>query len=213
MSDGILVISPHPDDLEIGMGGTVAKMQSSGHQVISLVLTDGRRSPRISPCSDDEMAAIRSKELEEAAELLNLHLLVQLRLHNLFDQNRTAASDAIRATLERYSPVEVYCPHPVLDLHPTHRLGAEILLDTLKHYGFQGYVWAYEVWGLFHAWDRFEDISETISVKLKAINCHQSQVSNKPYDLGIAGLNKWRAVFADPHRVTKAKYAEVFKLL
>ncbi len=211
-SDRILVISPHPDDLEIGMGGTVAKMQLSGRQVISLVLTDGRRSPRTSLCSDDEMAAIRSKELEEAAELLNLHLLVQLRLHNL-GQNRAAASNAIRSILERYSPVEVYCPHPVIDLHPTHRLGAEILLDTLKDYGFQGYVWAYEVWGLFHTWDRFEDISETISKKLKAIKCHQSQVTNKPYHLGIAGLNKWRTVFADPHSSTKAKYAEVFKLL
>lgn len=211
MSDTIVIISPHPDDLEIGMGGTAAKLQMSGHHIISLVLTDGRRSPRNKPCSDEEMAAIRSRELEEAAELLNLHLLIQLKLHNLLDENRTVAREAIRSTLEKYLPVEVYCPHPLIDLHPTHRLGAEVLLDILKKHRFQTRAWAYEVWGLFHTWDRLEDISETISLKLRAINCHQSQTANKPYDLAVAGLNKWRAIFADPYCVNRAKYVEAFK--
>lgn len=211
MSDTILIVSPHPDDLEIGMGGTVAKLQASGHQIVSLVLTDGRRSPRIKPCSDEEMADIRSREIEEAAKLLKIHLLIQLRLHNLFDENRTLASRSIRSTFEKYNPVEVYCPHPLLDVHPTHRLGAEILIETLKQCSPQTRVWAYEVWGLFHTWDRLEDISETISVKLKAINCHQSQVMDRPYGLGVAGLNRWRAVFANPHYISRAKYVEVFK--
>ncbi len=40
----ILVISSHPDDLEIGMGGTVAKMVDQGVSVVSLVTTGGSGS-------------------------------------------------------------------------------------------------------------------------------------------------------------------------
>ncbi len=41
MSKCILVVSPHPDDLEIGMGGTVAKLIDDGVIVISLIATHG----------------------------------------------------------------------------------------------------------------------------------------------------------------------------
>jgi hypothetical protein len=72
-------------------------------------------------------------------------------------------------------------------------------------------MWAYEVWGLFHSWDRFEDISDQIDIKLKAIAEHQSQLAAIPYAEGISGLNRWRTVFADPkqEKVT-GTFAEVF---
>jgi LmbE family N-acetylglucosaminyl deacetylase len=59
-------------------------------------------------------------------------------------------------------------------------------------------VWGYEVWGLFPEWNRFEDISDQIGKKLAAIDEHKSQIAAIPYADGIAGLNRWRAVFAGP---------------
>ena len=38
----VLIISPHPDDMEIGMGGTASKLIDSGVDVVSLVVTDAR---------------------------------------------------------------------------------------------------------------------------------------------------------------------------
>ena len=37
----ILVVGPHPDDQELGMGGTIAKLASQGHNVLLLDMTNG----------------------------------------------------------------------------------------------------------------------------------------------------------------------------
>ena len=41
----ILVIAPHPDDAELGMGGTIAKMIARGWKVGIVDLTDGEPTP------------------------------------------------------------------------------------------------------------------------------------------------------------------------
>ncbi|MCS6885106.1 MAG: PIG-L deacetylase family protein [Acidobacteriota bacterium] len=210
-SDWIMVISPHPDDLEIGMGGTVAKLKASGKKIISLVVTDGRRCSRKPDYTEDDMAKIRAAEVETSSALLGIDLLVQLRLHDITtSENCLVATEQMRSLITNYSPQQVYCPHPTLDRHPTHRLCAKLLLDSVDTRN-RPEIWAYEVWGLFHSWDRLEDISESIEIKLKAIRCHKSQLEHKAYDVGISGLNAWRGVFTDFDRSTR--FAEAFKRL
>ena len=41
----VLVAGPHPDDQELGMGGTIARLASAGHRVLLLDLTDGEPTP------------------------------------------------------------------------------------------------------------------------------------------------------------------------
>lgn len=45
----ILAIGPHPDDLEIGMGGTIAALLAQGHEVTMCDLTNGEPTPRGTP--------------------------------------------------------------------------------------------------------------------------------------------------------------------
>ena len=45
----ILVVGPHPDDQELGMGGTIAKLTSQGHDVLLLDMTNGEPTPYGSP--------------------------------------------------------------------------------------------------------------------------------------------------------------------
>ena len=45
----ILVIGPHPDDQELGMGGTVLKLASQGHWVHLVDMTNGEPTPHGSP--------------------------------------------------------------------------------------------------------------------------------------------------------------------
>jgi len=52
----VLVISAHPDDMEIGMGGTVAKLSASGCSIISVVLTDGR--------SPNPLDSVKAREMD-----------------------------------------------------------------------------------------------------------------------------------------------------
>jgi LmbE family N-acetylglucosaminyl deacetylase len=59
----ILVVGPHPDDQELGMGGTIVRLVEQGHHVLLLDMTDGEPTPHGSP-------AIREKEWTRASEIL-----------------------------------------------------------------------------------------------------------------------------------------------
>ena len=70
-----LVIAPHPDDAEIGMGGTIALMQSQSLKVGVLDLTDGEPTPRGS-------REIRALETAAATKVLELGWRENLGLPN-----------------------------------------------------------------------------------------------------------------------------------
>jgi N-acetylglucosamine malate deacetylase 1 len=209
----VLVVSAHPDDMEIGMGGTVAKLSASGCSIVSVVLTDGRRSPNPLAMSQDEMAKVRGEESIRAAQILGIHRTIFFDLESLATpESADNATTKLTEIINSVMPEEIFTLHPELDRHPTHRLAGKISLDAIKQTNLQSTIlWAYEVWGLFPSWDRFEDITDQIGIKLKAIAEHQSQLAAIPYTDGISGLNRWRAVFADPReeKVT-ANFAEVF---
>ena len=65
----ILVAGPHPDDQELGMGATIAKLASSGHEVLLLDVTNGEPTPFGDP-------ETRAKEAAEAAEILGVERLL-----------------------------------------------------------------------------------------------------------------------------------------
>ena len=210
----LVVISPHPDDLEIGMGGTVAQAVAQGAEVISIVLTDGRRAPRVTLCSDAEMATIRKQEVLAAAQSLQIGEIHCLGWEDLrLPAQWQAAQQQLLTLLNEIRPTEIYLPHPQLDRHETHRLGAQLTLATVENLAQQiskPALWAYEVWGLFPQWQRVVDISDFVAQKQTAIACHQSQTSVMDYAAGILGLNRWRAVFEDPHKLPMAQFVEVF---
>jgi len=210
------VVSPHPDDMEIGMGGTVAKMINGGVEVVSLVVTDGRRGTSASGLGEDQIAELRVGEVREAASILGVSDLVLLGLHDVSDEDdRLALKDGLAKVLEGIRPSEIYVPHPEIDKHPTHRAVSHAVLDTLKEMldtggETPGRVWCYEVWTPFPAYDRIEDISQYVELKSAAVNAHRSQLEYKDYTEGILGLNKYRAVFDERQGVTDELYAEVF---
>jgi LmbE family N-acetylglucosaminyl deacetylase len=74
----VLIISPHPDDMEIGMGGTASKLIDSGVDVVSLVVTNGRRSTSVYGLSEDEVARLRESEVREAVGILGVEYLILL---------------------------------------------------------------------------------------------------------------------------------------
>jgi len=209
----MLVISAHPDDMEIGMGGTVAKLSASGCSIISVVLTDGRRSPNPLALSQAKMAEMRSEESKRAAKVLGIKQTISFEFETLdTPELADTATQKLTEVISSMMPEEIFTLHPELDRHPTHRIAAKISIDAIQQSSVKNPdVWAYEVWGLFHTWDRLEDISLQMETKLKAIGEHQSQLAAIPYAEGITGLNRWRAVFADPKQEKViGTFAEVF---
>lgn len=90
----VIAVGAHPDDVEIGCGGTLAKLVEQGYRVGIVDLTDGEPTP-VSPGPD-----VRLAEAAEAAKLLGIHHRATLDLPNrrLFDdfESRVALANEFR---------------------------------------------------------------------------------------------------------------------
>ncbi|NIP29126.1 MAG: PIG-L family deacetylase [Candidatus Dadabacteria bacterium] len=210
-SKNVLIISPHPDDLEIGMGGTVAKLVSEGANVVSFVVTDGRNSTNNLGISGEELAAVRKNEVEKSSKILGISRLISLGLSEIkSEENMKYFSQKLSQFFSDFKPNEIYIPHPEIDKHKTHNIISKIVLETIKNNNIKCLCWCYEVWSSFPFYDRLEDITNFADKKALAINQHKSQLSYKDYTKGIMGLNKYRAVFNDFYKSDDIEFAEVF---
>lgn len=93
----ILFTAPHPDDLEIGMGGAIAKMVDLGYRVGMLHMTTGEPTPRGTP-------ETRAKESAEAARILGVAHCQTLDLPNRELMDGPAARYKVATVLRRHRP-------------------------------------------------------------------------------------------------------------
>jgi LmbE family N-acetylglucosaminyl deacetylase len=206
MSRHILIVGAHPDDMEIGMGGTVAKLVESKAIVTSVILTDGGRASNPFGWTEREMATVRR------GEALRVLFCDQPDVAEEIDAH--AVKQKLIELLVQLQPAEVYTLDEDADRHPAHRLAGKLARESILASGIIPPVglWAYEVWGPLGSWDRLEYIDSVAAKKMLAIAEHHSQVATIPYGEGVLGLNRWRAVFADPKASAPAGvYAEVFR--
>ena len=214
MSRQILIVSAHPDDMEIGMGGTVAKLGEERAEITSLVVTDGGRASNPFGWTEQRMAEVRRAEALRAAEVLGVRDVIFCDQPDAADEvDVKAVRRKLVEVMTRFKPSEVYTLHEELDRHPGHRQAGRLVRESVGESGLtpSGGVWAYEVWGPFARWDRIEYIDFYVEKKRLAIEEYRSQVATIPYGDGVIGLNRWRAVFADPMADAPAgTYAEVF---
>jgi len=117
----ILVAGPHPDDQELGMGGTIARFASQGHRVLLLDLTDGEPTPFGSP-------SIRARESAEAARILGAERIT-LDLPNRTVTHCVEARRKVAAVMRTFRADVVFAPYPE-DAHPDHVAGTRIVEDA-----------------------------------------------------------------------------------
>jgi bacillithiol biosynthesis deacetylase BshB1 len=142
----ILVVGPHPDDQELGMGGTIARFAAEGHRVLLLDLTDGEPTPHGS-------REIRAREAAEAARILGADRIT-LGLPNRELVHSVQARHAVAAEIRRFRPDVIFVPYPE-DAHPDHVAGTRIVEDArfdakLTKCALPGEPWHCK-W-LFHYW-------------------------------------------------------------
>jgi LmbE family N-acetylglucosaminyl deacetylase len=214
MSRNILIVNAHPDDMEIGMGGTLAKLVEEGAEVTSLIVTDGGRASNPFGWTERRMADERRTEALRAAEILGVKEVIFCDQPDAADEvDLNAVRRKLVEVMTRLNPVEVYSLHETLDRHPGHRQAGRLVRESLNQAGLtpSGGVWAFEVWGPFAGWDRLEYIDAYVEKKKRAIAEYRSQLATIPYGDGVLGLNRWRAVYADPMEAAPAgAYAEAF---
>ncbi len=115
----VLIVSPHPDDAEFAMGGSIAKMVESGWGVIIVDLTDGEPTPFGSK-------ELRRQETEQANRVLGIRNRICLEMPNRYLradlENRKKLAEAIRTN----RPDIIFGP-VIPDYHPDHVEAAKLL--------------------------------------------------------------------------------------
>src|SRR4051812_29484991 len=105
-----LVLATHPDDAEIGVGGTMALLLSQGARVGVLELTDGEPTPHGSP-------EIRARETEVATAVLNLTWRGNLRFPNRRLESTLDNRARLAGALRELRPRVLFAPYWD-DAHP-----------------------------------------------------------------------------------------------
>ncbi len=209
-----LIVSPHPDDLEIGMGGTAFSLMEKGIEVVSVVVTDGRRSANPLGITQQELVKTREREVRESSSVLGVKVSLMGLSDMESDVNRSEFSFRMGKIIADLRPAEVYLPHPEIDKHKTHRTVSRLTLDSLntalEEESFECECWFYEVWTPFPSYDRIEDVTPFVDRKRQAIDAHRSQTAYKDYTEGIMGLNRYRGAFHDTADGFAPLWAEVF---
>ncbi|MBP3942807.1 bacillithiol biosynthesis deacetylase BshB1 [Sphingobacteriaceae bacterium WQ 2009] len=113
----LLVIAVHPDDAELGAGGTIAKYVAEGKKVGIVDLTAGELGTR-------GTAATRLQEATDAANILGLSVRENLNLRDGFFENAEFEKLAVIKAIRKYQP-EIIITNAQIDRHPDHgRAGA-----------------------------------------------------------------------------------------
>jgi bacillithiol biosynthesis deacetylase BshB1 len=118
-----LIIAPHPDDAELGVGGTILTLKEQGASVGVLELTDGEPTPFGSP-------EIRAAETKAATEILGLDWRGNLGLRNRFLQNDLDSRHCLAGKLRELQPRYLLAPYWE-DAHPDH-VEASALVDAAR---------------------------------------------------------------------------------
>ncbi|MCG3138326.1 MAG: N-acetyl-alpha-D-glucosaminyl L-malate deacetylase 1 [Phycisphaerae bacterium] len=183
----VLFTAPHPDDIEIGMGGTVAKLVKQGYRVGLLHMTDGEPTPRGTP-------ETRRQEAAAAAEVLGVHHFQILELTNRELMDSPATRYAVASVIRRLHPkILVGMAGRTPGASPDH-YQAQLITEAARFYA-QLTKWDDRFGGtapfrvdhlvyrpvpfsaeIHHYPSRFVvDITDTIDIKLQAISCYASQ--------------------------------------
>ncbi|HJO81571.1 MAG: PIG-L deacetylase family protein [SAR202 cluster bacterium] len=189
-----MVVTPHPDDAEIGCGGTIGNWIKGGTEVVYVLCTNGDKGSGDLEMTSDRLAEIREREQAEAAEVLGVKEVVYLRHPDgMLNDTIEFRGELVRA-IRKHRPKVVMCPDPFrrgFYLHRDHRVCGQVTLDAvfpfardhlhfpehIKEEGLETYKVAdVLLWGTEEA-DTYLDITDTIEAKIESLKKHASQVS------------------------------------
>ena len=190
----LVAVAPHPDDLEITCGGTLAKLVKQGYRVGIIDLTSGEPTPRGSE-------EIRRHEAEEARKALGVQVRINLGLPNRILMDSPEGRFRLATELRRLRPkVVITVAGRTPAASPDHHQG-HLIAEASRFYAqltkwddqFDGTA-PYRVPHLVYAPFPFDaeqrawhstfviDITDTIEQKLAAVRCYASQFDDARFE-------------------------------
>jgi LmbE family N-acetylglucosaminyl deacetylase len=189
----VIVITPHPDDAEFGVAGTVARWVAEGKIVIYVVCTSGDKGtsdPNITPV---ELIGIREQEQLAATKILGVDEVIFLRYPDqALEDTPEFRKDLVRL-IRLYRPETVVTADPYRRYiwHRDHRITGQVTLDAVFPYardrltypdlikdGLEPHkVREVLLWGTEDP-NYYSDITDTFDKKVAALRCHRSQIKD-----------------------------------
>lgn len=118
----ILVFAAHPDDAELGCGGTIALEISKGKKVGIVDLTAGEMGTRGTP-------EIRLQEAENAAKILGISARENLHFRDAFFTDDEDHQKQIVSMIRKYQP-EIVLTNAIEDRHPDHAKASKLVAKS-----------------------------------------------------------------------------------
>ena len=224
MKIDILAFGAHPDDVELGCGGTLHKAVINGKTVGIIDLTKGELGTR---------GDIKTRELEatNAAKVLGASFRKNLGMSDGFLTNSKENQLLIIENIRKYQPEIVFC-NSFKDRHPDHSKACQLVRESCFLSGLvkimtkdkdgnsqkfwrPNSVYSYIQWKSLKP-EFVVDISSSIDIKISAVECYKSQFYNPSSDeinTPISTKNFIKSVryrAADLGRLTNLGYAEGF---
>jgi LmbE family N-acetylglucosaminyl deacetylase len=194
----VLAIGAHPDDVELGCGGTLAKHRARGDEVRILTLSRGAVGGN---------ADVRAREAQLAADMLG----ATLDFGDLPDAaipDNIGTIQMIEAVIRAFAPTHVYT-HSLQDTHQDHRTVHNATVVAARDVP-QLYCYQSPSSTVDFRPQLFVDISAYIDTKLRLIDAHASQVqrrANVQGDLIVATARYWGRyagyVLAEPLHIVR----------
>ena len=189
----VMVVTPHPDDAEYGVAGTVARWVSEGREVIYVVCTNGDKGASDTNMKPEELARIREEEQMAAASLLGVREVIFLRHPDQGLEDTPEFRKELVRLIRMYRPETVVTADPYRRYvwHRDHRIIGQVILDAVFPYArdrlsypdlIEEGLHPHKVreilfWASENANYR-SDITDAFQLKLAALRCHKSQVGH-----------------------------------
>ena len=207
-----MVVTPHPDDAEFGVAGTVVRWVREGKSVIYVVCTNGDKGSNDPDMKPEELARIREQEQLAVAKLLGVREVIFLRHPDQSLEDTPQFRKELARLIRIYRPETVVTADPYRRYmwHRDHRITGQVVLDAVFPYArdYHAYpdlrkeglpphnVREVLLWGSEEPNYRL-DISDTFDIKVAALRCHQSQVQGHPFTDMEKWLREWAKQMAE----------------
>ncbi len=198
-----MVIVAHPDDIEFGCAGTVAKWTRRGCRVVYVLTTSGNGGTHDAQYTRDTIGVLREQEQSAAAALCGVTEVEYLR----YNDGEVVPTLQLRKDFVRMirkhkpqiviamDPTNMYYGNGYIN-HPDHRAVGVATLDAIAPVASMPLMYpelgeahkVHEVWLMMNDKnDTWVDISETIDIKREALRLHKSQVD----DEAVKMVDRW----------------------
>jgi len=218
----VMVISPHPDDSEFGVAGSVARWVTEGKVVVYVICTNGEKGTSDPNVSPEELKITRQKEQRKAAGLLGVAEVVFLEYEDQGLEDTPEFRKTIVRCIRRFRPDTLVTADPYRRYiwHRDHRIAGQVVLDAAFPYardhlsypelleeGLQPHkVKEILTWASENP-NYYSDITATFETKLAALRCHESQVGGHHFP----SIEQWlRSRAEDAAREQDFTLAEAF---